>query len=140
MADDPELVQIEPRPLSPEERALLDALVEPLGREELAEQVARAEVVAHCSCGCRSVGLRSDGLELAPDVVMRLTDMGRDDVLHVRAWAFNDADREIEITLHVGDGTVKELEIWCSDGGEIITEVPLAGSLRREPSAGGAGG
>jgi hypothetical protein len=135
VGDDPELVPLdEPRPLTGPERTLLEALVEPLAREELAQQIARAQVVAHCSCGCRSIGLRSDGPELAPAVVMQLTDLGRDDVLHVRAWATDDAGREVEVTLHVGDGTLKELEIWCSDGGEIITELPVAGSLRREPS------
>lgn len=133
-AKQPELVPLaEPRRLVPTEHVLLKALVEPLGLPELSEQVAHAEVVARCSCGCPSVGLRTTGPELAAEVVRRLDTVGRDDVCAVTAWGVNRHGREVEVTLHVVFGHLEELEIWAGwDGGEVETELPGAESLRRE--------
>lgn len=54
---------IEPRPLSPDERALLEFLLsgEFPGREELKSQSKSAEVVGFCECGCGTVNLRVGG-------------------------------------------------------------------------------
>jgi hypothetical protein len=121
----------EPRPVSADEGALLAALVAPLGLDALSEQVARAEVVSVCSCGCPSVGLRSDGPALAADAVRRLSDVGRHDVLGVSAWGLNDERRAVQVTLHVVSGRLQELEVWAGwDGGEVQTTLPAAESLR----------
>ena len=120
----------EPRPLAAAERALLDALVAPLDIPALAEQIGRAEVVAHCSCGCPSIGLQTDAPELAPEIVGKLSDTGRDDLLDVSAWAANEAGGEVEVTLHVLLGRVKELEVWAGTlGGDTRVQIPAVASL-----------
>jgi hypothetical protein len=54
---------IEPRPLSPEERALAEFLLsaEFPGRGELKSQLESAEVVGVCECGCGTVDLAIKG-------------------------------------------------------------------------------
>jgi hypothetical protein len=56
-------IAIEPRPLSPEERALAEFLlsVEFPGRDELKSQLESAEVVGLCECGCGTVDLAIGG-------------------------------------------------------------------------------
>jgi len=132
VADDAKLMPLdEPRPVSAEELALLAALVEAVGSEALSEQVARAEVVSVCSCGCPSVGLRSDGPALPSDVVRQLSDVGRDDAFALSAWGVNDEGRDVEVTLHVVLGRLEELEVWAGwDGGEVQTALPAAETLR----------
>lgn len=111
----------------------MEFLIGPLACEELREQCERAEVVARCSCGCPSVGLRSDAPALTPAVMRRLSHAGRDDVLSVTAWGMNHDEREVEVTLHVVLGVVEELEVWAGgDGGEVVTEVPVVETMRRE--------
>ena len=131
-ADDARLVPLaDPRPATDVEGALLEALVAPLGLRELANQVALAEVVSVCSCGCPSIGLRTKGPALSTDVVRRLSDVGRDNVLDVSAWGVNDEGRAVLVTLHVVEGLLEELEVWAGwDGGEVRTTLPSAASLR----------
>ncbi len=131
----PELVPLErPRALRLDERALLEFVIEPLGCDELREQVEQAEVVARCSCGCPSVGLRSDAAALPSDVVQRLSAVSRDDVLSLTTWGVNREARVAEVTLHVACGMVQELEVWVGcDGGEVITELPAPETMGREP-------
>ena len=98
----------------------MEAVVAPLGRPELREQVGGVVVVAACSCGCPSVGLRADGPSLPADL--------RD----VTAWATNAEGREVQVTAHVVLGRLAELEVWAGwDGGEVRTALPSPGSLRR---------
>jgi hypothetical protein len=54
---------IEPRPLSAEERALIEFLlsVEFPGRDELRDQLDRVEVIGICECGCGTVNLNVTG-------------------------------------------------------------------------------
>ena len=123
----------EARPLTAAERRLLEALIEPLDLAELSEQIARAVVVAQCSCGCPSVGLRTDGPVLPAELVARLSDTGSDDSLGVSAWGPNGEGRDVQVTLHVVRGRLDELEVWPGwDGGEVRTALPSGESLRRE--------
>jgi hypothetical protein len=132
VADDARLVPLaDPRPVTDGERALLEALVAPLGLSELAQQAAHSEVVSVCSCGCPSVGLRADGPALSTEAIRRLSEVGRDDVVDVSAWGVNDEGRAVLVTLHVVDGLLHELEVWAGwDGGEVRTTLPSAASLR----------
>src|SRR5438067_11741044 len=131
---EPKLVALDrPRDLSSAERALLAAIVDGIGPGELSGQVARAKVIAECSCGCPSIGLHTDGPVVIPDVLRRLSPVGRDDVLDVTAYATNRKGREVEITLHIVFGRLEELEIWAGTfGGDPRTEVPSPESLRFE--------
>ena len=113
---------------------LLEALVEPLESFELLMQVDHAEVVALCSCGCPSIGLRADGPEMPREAIKRLSDLGRDDVLNVTAWGTNRQGRKVEATLHVVFGRLVELEVWAGTcAGEAGTNLPQADTLRRNP-------
>ena len=120
-----------PRELSARERELLEALIAPLGVEELGRQVRTAKVVSVCSCGCPSVGLSAEGPRVPPAVALAVDDTARDGTFGVKAWASNDEGRDVEVALHVIEGTVFELEIWSGwDGGDVHTSVPPAASLR----------
>jgi hypothetical protein len=118
-----------------DERAVLQALTEPLRFAALKEQVTQVEVVAECSCGCPSVGLRADGPTLPADVVQGLSRVGRDDLLDLTARGINHEGRDVDVTLHVVLGRLAELEVWAGgDGGEVRTALPAAESLRPEPA------
>ena len=86
-AENAKLVPLEhPRQLTDAERSLLDFLIGPLDCEELAEQVARAQVVGRCTCGCPSVTLHSGAPPMPAEVMERLTRAtGRDDALETTA-------------------------------------------------------
>lgn len=121
-----------PRPPSPDERALLDALVALSAVADLVEQVARAEVVSACSCGCPSVGLHTDAPDLPPDVARRLVEPGLHDVVMLTAYGTNAAGDGVQVTLHVIAGTVEELEIWPGvRDGKTATDLPSPAALRR---------
>ena len=55
---------VSPRPLSPEERALVEFILSAdfAGRERLRAQIDSLEVVGQCECGCGTVNLRVKGL------------------------------------------------------------------------------
>jgi hypothetical protein len=101
-----------PRPLTPKERALIDFLLAgPLGRDQLRQQAETAEVDGTCGCGCPSVFLRAD--PAIPPVEFRAeeTPFGRTD--HVPIAAVQQKTRgRTEVTLHVVQGRLAELEIW----------------------------
>ena len=59
----------EPRPLTPEERALVVRLVEESSFPELREQLDTVRAIGHCSCGCPSVELDTDGPAIPPDAM-----------------------------------------------------------------------
>jgi hypothetical protein len=94
----------DPRPLTSEERDLLDFLVEsPTSSEELRKQVATARVVGVCSCGCPSVWLEVED----------------DDQRGSRTESFPITARQgrTEVTLHIVQGRLHELEIWAGGYG-----------------------
>jgi hypothetical protein len=102
----------EPRPLSPEEQALIEFLLDhPLGRPELREQARTAQVVSSCSCGCPSVGLAVE--PSAPRAVFRAEEMPIEGTDWLPFTAFQrSSNGETEVTLHIVDGRLHELEIW----------------------------
>jgi hypothetical protein len=121
-----------PRPLASDERLLVEALVEPLGSQELHMQVEHAEVVALCSCGCPSIGLHTNGPELPPGVLKQLSDTDRTDVLNLSAWGVNRGGREVEVTLHLVHGRLHELEVWAGTyRGDPVTDLPKPQTIRR---------
>jgi hypothetical protein len=131
-AENAKLVPLErPRQLTGAERSLLDLLIAPLDCEELAEQVAHAQVVGRCTCGCPSVTLHSDAPPVPAAVMEPLTrGTGRDDVLEITASETSDYAGELQVTLHVSFGDVVELEVWGADKeGELVTEVPAVDVL-----------
>ena len=95
----------EPRPLTAQERALLDYLLDgPLGRAELRRQAETARVVGLCSCGCASVWLGVDPATARADYDAAWVSI---------AAAQRAASGNTEVTLHVVEGHLHELEIWA---------------------------
>jgi hypothetical protein len=112
----------EPRPLGEVERHLLDFLLAgPRGRPELRAQAGSAEVVAGCSCGCPSVWLSVD-----PDAPTATIDAS---YYSLTAWGRNPAGEEVQVTAHVLDGRLDELELWA--GREGPTQLPAVSALSR---------
>lgn len=101
----------EPRPLSAAERALLDALVERTGHDDLRAQARTAVVRSTCSCGCPSVGLRVTGPQLSTVDMVQFNGSGRDDFFGVHGYG-----GDVEIVVHVLRGTIDELEVYAGDG------------------------
>ncbi len=106
----------EPRPLTAEERELLEHLAgAPLGKAGLRAQIEAARVVAECSCGCPSVWLEVN--DSAPSVSFdeAETPDGRTD--HVALAAREKGETGFpEVTLHVVHGRLFELEVWAGYG------------------------
>jgi hypothetical protein len=102
----------EPRPFSSREEAIIDFLNSgPLGRNELREQAATARVVATCSCSCPSVWIEADPSAPVAVYTEAETPEGRTD--HVALTAYQHKTRgSTEVTLHVVNGQMFELEIW----------------------------
>jgi hypothetical protein len=101
-----------PRPPTPGERALLEALA----GDVLAPQVAAAAVVAECSCGCPSIGLATDAPALP----------GAHGHRELSRTVLAGDGRTVEVILHVVDGVVQELEVWAGhDGGDPSVPLPL---------------
>jgi hypothetical protein len=104
---------LEPRPLSEAERAVLAWLIErPATRAALGAQLATADVVSVCSCGCGSIGLQvSDD---APRASWSHEGEERD-WFQVTAQVEPDDDRTMPgVVLTVAGGTLDELELWDS--------------------------
>ena len=135
MADDtPDLtfVPVEPRPFSSDELQLIEFLLEdPLAVPELRAQVGGARVVSRCGCGCASVGV-----QVPPEIAPARwrpgdTPSGRPEWAHLTAEGLAGRGRRVEVTLHVLDGYIGELEIWSGRFGESVR--PRPETLRRLP-------
>lgn len=100
---------------------MIDFLISgPLGREELRAQAATARVVATCSCGCPSVWIETE--PSAPAFVYTQAPAGTPG--HVALTAYQRKARGItEVTLHVVNGRMFELEIWSGYGVRPRVEV-----------------
>jgi hypothetical protein len=127
----PQLVDLkQPRPLSRDERTLLDFVLDgPKGSPELRAQGASAVVVSACDCGCKSVGLE-------PAVDAPEADAGNG-AYGLTADGTSPSGVDVEVTLHVVFGQIYELEIWDGSmtNGESRGEVPDNSTLRyREQS------
>jgi hypothetical protein len=101
----------EPRPPTPAEAAVLTALVAHTGNAALRAQVDSVTVVSTCSCGCASVGLRTDGPPLSTVDMLALSGLGRDDWFGVRA-----SHDGVDVVVHVLSGRLGELEVYAGDG------------------------
>jgi hypothetical protein len=90
-------------------------LAGPVGPVDLRNQTATAKVVATCSCGCASVWLG-----VADDAPRATFDPGptgaRVDWVRIGAVQ-NMGSSAIEVTLHIVDGRLYELEIWTGQYG-----------------------
>jgi hypothetical protein len=100
----------EPRPLSDDEQAMLQRVLELHGQPARAPGTLR--VVAVCSCGCRSVGVEDDA---APQ-----PDAHR---------AYDAGSGEVEVIVHEINRQIEELEIWSGNYGPV--ELPDPEALRR---------
>jgi hypothetical protein len=96
---------------------LIDFLLEgPLGRDELRKQAATASVAGVCRCGCPSVWLDVD--PATPAAVFRSdeTASGRTDWVPITAVQPKTRG-STEVTLHIVEGRLHELEIWAGGYG-----------------------
>jgi hypothetical protein len=130
----PQIVVLpQPRQLNSHERAFLDfVLSAPITSAELREQAAEIRVVGECDCGCRSVALAP--APDAPSAAVVPHDHPRTDWIPLTAWGQSPAGTEIEVTVHVVDGRLHELEIWdgWASGGKSTGELPDLETLRHE--------
>jgi hypothetical protein len=103
--------------LTSQEAAIIEFLISgPLGRNELRAQAAKARVVAACSCGCSSVWLEADST--APDAVYTEAETPDRRTDHVGLTAYQYKTRgSTEVTLHVVNGRIFELEVWGHEYG-----------------------
>jgi hypothetical protein len=121
MSGEPSLEMVsldEPRQLTAKERALIDFLLAgPLGRQQLRAQVDATRVVTRCSCGCPSVGLSVDAS--APRATFRKGESpsGQTEWVPITAYQRKSRSPDTEVTLHVIDGRLAELEIWAGEYG-----------------------
>ena len=119
----------QPRPLSDDERALLDALLAgPRSRPELVVQVCTAQIVGECSCGCPSVWIRADADLPALVIEAEESPTGDPAYYSLTAHGRNNDAQDVQVTLHVTGGRVEELEIWSGAPGP--TTLPLPATLR----------
>ncbi len=117
---------MEPRPLKPEETAVIRALLDHAdfdGRAELFEQLPVAEVVGRCGCGCATVDLAvgkepAAGIEHQP--------------IPNQATVLDEAGEPIGgVLLFVSDGFLSQLEVYSFDD-EPIRTLPQPDRLRLE--------
>jgi hypothetical protein len=112
----------ETRALTDAERALLGALVARTGNADLRAQARSAVVESVCSCGCPSVGLRSDGPALSTAEMLAFSGHGRDDVFGVHGYR-----DKVVVVVHVLLGRLAELEVYAGDG--VATPLPFPEDL-----------
>ena len=114
----------EPRRLTAAEQAVLDRLVAQADCAELNAQAASVWATAACDCGCASILLRSDAPAIPPEMMARLSTLGRDD------WFSIDYTRWVpmlQVVLHVTQGSLHELEIFAGEG--VPVDIPSPGEL-----------
>lgn len=98
-------MDIAPRPLTDDERAVLDLLLSESfsGVEHLREQVGRLQVVGRCDCGCPTIYFRDP------------PDMPSDAVTHPAPveGRVENADPSADVLLFVRNGALSTLEYVC---------------------------
>jgi hypothetical protein len=123
-----------PRPLDASEASILRLLAAQVGAAGLTAQVESAQVVQECSCGCRSVGLATPAPPVALDAVAAWAIPGRDDWCPVTARAIAADGRTVEVTLHLVEGRIHELEVWPSSlGGDPAVALSALSPLVPDP-------
>jgi hypothetical protein len=133
LEDAPHQVRLpEPRALDDTERALLTALVSgPRGRRELVDQASSAQVVGECSCGCASVWLRAD--DTVPSLATTAAESPTGDPGYYSLTAHGvSGDIDVQVTLHVAQGRLEELEIWAGAEGERVLPDPASLHFSRD--------
>jgi hypothetical protein len=105
------------------------------GPPELISQCQNAVVDRHCSCGCLSVGLRSDGAEVAADWLERQNPHPNHRVAQLRAEGSDARGRDVDVILTIVDGRIEELEIYCWTEEDGVTSDPVDESTLRYGSA-----
>jgi hypothetical protein len=99
------------------ERQLIEVLLrDELAPDELRGQLEHAEVVARCGCGCPSVNLAIGPAAPAARYEPGETPYGRVDWVPITATGTDADGEDVEVTLHVCDGYLSELEIWSGYG------------------------
>lgn len=97
---------------------------------ELARQAAECEVIAECVCGCASIRVLSRAPSVARDAA-RANARGERDNLAISGVGTDQAGRAVDLVVHVGLGTIRELEIThggVHDGS--AGEIPAAAAIR----------
>jgi hypothetical protein len=119
------------RGLTSAERAALRILVEQVPQfPELAEQVEHCEVMAECVCGCASIRLYATSATIPRDAA-RGNAHGEQDNFAIAAVGTDAAGREVDVVLHIGLGSMRELEVTTGglhDG--TADAIPAADTLR----------
>jgi len=125
----------EPRPLTPQERKLLDFLLDgPVDSPELRAQAATAVVNGVCNCGCPSIQLAVG--EDAPRARLAGREVIASGAAQIRARRIGCDDVQTEVALHVvgdvrnGEGVIWELEVWPTAKGEQTPEFPPLDELQ----------
>lgn len=119
----PPFTQVERRPLTKEERALLEWLIangEP-DAQQYASQLSELKVVGRCTCGCPSLDLAAGVREertTGPSHV--LADFDGITVEGV----------QVGVILHAREGQVSELEIYAIDDFKGSFNLPIIQSLK----------
>jgi hypothetical protein len=126
----------DPRPLTSQERELLDFLLGgPVDSPELRAQAATAVVAGVCSCGCPSIQLAVDAE--APRARLDGREVIASGAAQIRARRIGGEDPHTEVTLHVvgdvrnGEGLIWELEVWpTAADGEQTPDLPPIDELQ----------
>jgi hypothetical protein len=85
-------------------------------------------VIAGCSCGCPSVWLKVAQEAPTPTIDASESPTRDPSYYSVTAWGRNAAGEDVQVTLHVLDGRLDELELWA--GREGPTQLPPLSTLR----------
>lgn len=105
----------------------------------LSEQVATVRVVSTCDCGCASVGLRTEGPQVAATVVARLSSTGRDDYFPATEFAERQAVFLAAMTGGLaGLAAIIDAKDYTGEGQQSLrfTQTALAALMRASSDAG----
>jgi hypothetical protein len=125
----------QPRPLTLQERELLDFLLEgPVDCPELRVQAATAVVNGVCSCGCPSIQLAVN--EEAPRARLDGREVLASGGARICAKRITRDRLQTEVILHIvgdvrsGEGVIWEVEVWPTAKGEQRPELPPIDELQ----------
>jgi hypothetical protein len=116
-----------PRRLTLAEQALLTVLTQAVGSQGLGAQVVGAVVCGVCRCGCGSRRLATDAPRLPEEEIRRLTGGRRDDYVNVTAHVRVANQVPPQLTLHVLEGRIAELELYAGD--DVAVPLPAPSDL-----------
>lgn len=116
---------VEPRPLTPWEQALVDQLVGTVDSDELAEQARTSQVTGSCRCRCSSVRLTTTGQRVTEAMTLHLTENRRPDYFAITGTTEHAGTGTVRVTAHVTLGRLTELEIF-TDFGAFVEPAQLS--------------